>query len=200
MTFDQAWQGTETCTEHSLHWFTMTILLLFFPTPSPSPVSLHLVSAYCFSPSSYLLPLLPSWHAFSEPLSIDDGGHMTKGAAPGHVCVSTALPGTMTRTHATWRRMLTKKLKNPLDICLTHLVDRLLHVWNGFHQVWLCSVQPTIRPKVLQSQRSVSTGYFCRYYYLLIICNMGRFCPPRCVIFSYRGWCFVHFVWASAVA
>uniref|UniRef100_A0A3P8RXI3 Phospholipid phosphatase-related protein type 1 n=1 Tax=Amphiprion percula TaxID=161767 RepID=A0A3P8RXI3_AMPPE len=40
---------------------------------------------------------------------VDDGGHMTKGAAPGHVCVSTALPDTMTRTHATWLRMLTKK-------------------------------------------------------------------------------------------
>ncbi len=33
---------------------------------------------------------------------------MTKGAAPGHVCVTTALPDTMTRTHATWLRMLNK--------------------------------------------------------------------------------------------
>lgn len=44
---------------------------------------------------------------------------MTKGAAPGHVCVSTALPDTMTRTHATWRRMLNKK-KTTLLIFLFH--------------------------------------------------------------------------------
>lgn len=33
---------------------------------------------------------------FSEPLCVHDGGHMTKGAAPGHVCISAALPGTVT--------------------------------------------------------------------------------------------------------
>lgn len=35
-----------------------------------------------------------------EPLCIHDGGHMTKGAAPGHVCISAALPDAVTTEDA----------------------------------------------------------------------------------------------------
>lgn len=74
-----------------------------FLFPSTSFLSLSFSTPVPFPPPPYSLQ-----HPFSEPLGIDDRGHMTKGAAPGHVCVSTALPDTMTRTHVTWLRMLTK--------------------------------------------------------------------------------------------
>lgn len=87
--------------------------LLKSTTPPPPPTDhndLHLSFLSHPLPSSSVPPLPPSLlhPAFAEPLGVNDGGHMTKGAAPGHVCVSTALPDTMTRTHGTWRGMLTK--------------------------------------------------------------------------------------------
>lgn len=94
---------------------------------------------------------------------------MTKGAAPGHVCVSTALPGTMTRTHATWRRMhTTTKINHFKFICLNHLEDKTLHVCSGFHIAWLLSVRPAkthiTSATAPQSQLTVSTGsFFPRY-------------------------------------
>lgn len=77
------------------------------PTDSHFLLPFHLHTSFLFplSFSALLSPLLP----FPEPLGVDDGGHMTKGAAPGHVCVSTALPDTMTRTHVTWLRMLNQE-------------------------------------------------------------------------------------------
>lgn len=104
----------DTCrtpTVHSWYWLTLCSSTFSFPHLFP-PLSPFLFTFFLFS----LNPLLPpslhpsSPHAFSEPLGIDDGGHMTKGAAPGHVCVTTALPDTMTRTHATWLRLLKKTL------------------------------------------------------------------------------------------
>lgn len=75
-------------------------------TPAPTDISFCLFTSCSFSHSPH--SFLPSLH-FPEPLGVDDGGHMTKGAAPGHVCVSTALPDTMTRTHVTWLRMLNQE-------------------------------------------------------------------------------------------
>lgn len=113
-----------TCCTTALTQRTPDIRWPWFPSP-PS----HFLSL-CFLPSSsHPPPLHAPPRPFSEPLGIHDGGHMTKGAAPGHVCVATALPDTMTKTHVTWRRMPDDK--NTPDICLVHLGDKTRHVSNG---------------------------------------------------------------------
>lgn len=91
-------------------------------TPDHDFLLLPHTSCHSVSP-----PLPPT--SVSEPLGVHDGGHMTKGAAPGHVCVSTALPDTMTKTHVTWRRMPDDK--NTPDICLVHPGDKTRHVSNA---------------------------------------------------------------------
>lgn len=99
---------TQPHTEHSWHCLTVISSTSPFPLLSSSVYFLF----FSLSILSTSISILPSSHHvhFSEPLGIDDGGHMTKGAGPGHVCVSTALPDTMTRTHATWLWMLHKNI------------------------------------------------------------------------------------------
>lgn len=163
-----------------------------FPFPLPFPCTVFPISLHCYTtPSSHV--------SFSEPLGIDDGGHMTKGAAPGHVCVSTALPDTMTRTHATWLRMLNKK--HSWYICLIHQGDKIQHVSNGSHLVGLCSVQPAKAHRSNQWQKyhkaNLSTDCFSRYLKPFETWDVFSL---QGVLFVVRGRCFVHFVWASAVA
>lgn len=119
------------------HWLTMTSSTFSFLHLFPLlPLFISFSFLICLLPISPFL-LSP---IFSEPLSINDGGHMTKGTAPGHVCVSTALPDTMTRTHATWLRMLNNK--HSWYICLNHLGGKIHHVFSGSHLVGLRLVQP----------------------------------------------------------
>lgn len=194
---------THTNTYRALKGALLTLLdndflYLYISTSFPSPVSFHLRFSH-LSQSFYLF-LHPSSHVhFSEPLGIYDGGHMTKGAAPGHVCVSTALPDTMTRTHATWLRMLNKK--HSWYLCLIHLGDKIHHVCNGSRLVGLCSIQPAKahRSRRWQKYRKANLSTDCFSRYLKPFETWDIFFLQG-VLFVVRGRCFVHFVWASAVA
>lgn len=84
-------------------------------------------------------------------------------------------------------------------ICLNHLGDKIHHVCSGFHLVGLYSVQP---PKAHRSgnnitNRNISTDCFSRLFEIIETWDIFFL---QGVLFVVRGRCFVHFVWASAVA